>query len=113
MTTLPEGETENCRYDEAGRLMQKDGREGPTGYGYNMRDKVTSVTDALGNCTHYTYDRLGNLTELRRPVQEAAGLSGIRYRYDALDLCLCKAQGALYRQLPHDALVGWRPLLLL
>ena len=85
LKTLPEGETEGYRYDKAGRLMEKWNHAGRIRYGYNSRDDLTSITDEQGNETHYRYDSLGNLLEERQPLQDAANMPGIRYRYDALD----------------------------
>ncbi len=90
MKVLPEGETVWYTYDEAGRLMFESGAEGEFSYGYNRSDDLTSRTDALGNTVRYSYDLLGNLTEIRPPMQAAAGLHGIRYTYDALDRRTCE-----------------------
>ncbi len=82
---LPEGEATFYRYDDAGRLMSEKNAAGTTGYGYNRRDDLTLRTDPMGNTTYYGRDLLGNMTELRPPIQYAAGMHGIRYRYDSMD----------------------------
>ena len=65
--------------------MSEKNAAGTTGYGYNRRDDLTLRTDPMGNTTYYGRDLLGNMTELRPPIQYAAGMHGIRYRYDSMD----------------------------
>ena len=49
-------------------------------YGYNLNDKVTSMTDELGRTTSFFYDTNGNLTQ----VTDATGKS-VHYAYDGMD----------------------------
>ena len=44
-----------------------------TGFGYDFRDRQTSMTDALGAYTVYTYDNLDRLTETQRYSAATSG----------------------------------------
>ncbi len=99
MKVMPGGEIIWYSYDSAGRLMIEKNMYGQKSYGYNRADRVTSIVDELGNKTHYSYDLLGNILEIRQPVQYALGIHGIRYEYDALDRKIVEetAEGNIYK----------------
>ncbi len=81
-----EGEQVFYEYDKAGRKMSQNDGAGVTRYAYNHFDYITSETDALGNTTRYSYDRLCNLTNMIRPIgyQEKTN-EGIHYEYDDMN----------------------------
>jgi YD repeat-containing protein len=59
------GLSESMRYDELGRLIEKDGTNGQKQtYHYDLDGHVTSVTNALGHTVAYQYDALNRVTKV-------------------------------------------------
>lgn len=84
-----EGRLTNCRqnthdftatYDDGGRLLTVGYLDGAftVTYGYDSRDRLTSVTDSEGTALALGYDDAGRMTSLTRP----SGVNGT-YTYDA------------------------------
>ncbi len=48
--------------------MQTNPLGGITRYGYDVQDRLTTITDPNGNATSYVYDGLGNLTGQHSPT---------------------------------------------
>ena len=69
--TPPVGGTKTSIIDTGGRttslVEQTDTGTTTTSYGYNRRGELTTVTDAKGNVTRYTFDLLGQRTKAEDP----------------------------------------------
>ncbi|MEW9573809.1 DUF6531 domain-containing protein [Rhodanobacter sp. Si-c] len=64
--------SESMRYDELGRLLEKDGANGQKQtYQYDLDGNVSSVTNALGHTVAYQYDALNRV----KTVTESGGAS--------------------------------------
>ena len=78
---LPNGRRALSRVDGLGRLIRAEEWDGtawqPTTYGYDLGDRLTSVTDPAGNTIAYTYNMAGLRLTMNDPD---AGLW--RYGYD-------------------------------
>jgi len=61
------GRSRAFTYDALGRLATVSEGGGTTAYGYDRRDNLTSVTDALGRITSYGYDDWGRVIRVSSP----------------------------------------------
>lgn len=80
--TTSSGYIYNYEYDEVGRNTAIETDYGRISFGYNRLDYVTSITDANGNVTRKSYDKMGNLISFYPPNCKG---DGYRYQYDFLD----------------------------
>ncbi|TLW92338.1 type IV secretion protein Rhs [Saccharomonospora piscinae] len=68
-------------YDANGRVLHAAGEDGALAstFGYDTKNRVTTVTSALGHTTTYHYDRFGHLTEVVDPLGNADAMEYDRY----------------------------------
>ncbi len=73
--------TTNYEYDKAGNLTKEINTNGNSiTYGYDAYNRLTSLTDQIGNTTSITYDEIGNKTKETLPEGNS-----ITYVYDAMN----------------------------
>ncbi|MBR3044305.1 MAG: PKD domain-containing protein [Oscillospiraceae bacterium] len=78
-TVYPDGSTEHCEYDLAGRLISvTTGTGSKTVMTYDKAGNLLTSADALGNETAYAYDEFGRVTKMTDP-------NGNVTTYDAYD----------------------------
>ena len=53
-----------------------------TSYEYSPNGDLTCVTDALNNKTYYTYDKVGNLLQIKRTGEQGESDSVTDYKWD-------------------------------
>ena len=77
----PEAATVSNAYDAAGnRIAETDANGNTTHYSYDSRNRLISVTNALGEATSYEYDEVGN-----RLSETAPDGGETTYAYDAMN----------------------------
>jgi len=117
-TTLPNGQKETRSYDAIGRLITRnligattstttytydangnlltetiDGKT--TTYAYDLFDRRTTATDALGTVTSFTYDKNNNITDIQVKNSSGTLMSRISTTYDALGQVLQTTEYAI------------------
>ena len=73
--------TVSFSYTATGQRQSMADASGPTGYVYDLRDRLTQKTAPQGTLT-YTYDQAGNLVSIR---SSNTGGTSVDYTYDALN----------------------------
>ena len=80
--------TKYCDYDAGGRARKiKAPTDVITRYEFNWRGQATKIVEDDGgdNLTDFTFDGVGNLTEIKRPRTTSNGRTGLKYVYDDAD----------------------------
>ncbi len=101
--TTAEGSHYNYRLDPAGRCVEVTDASGTSSYAYNHFDLMSMETNPLGHASRYVYDRVLDLVSLVRPNQQASGMAGEVYAYDAFHNLLSRTDetGAVFAT-PRD-----------
>jgi RHS repeat-associated protein len=88
VTTLPDGTSQHLAYDEAGHLTGTSDLNASgstlrsTSAAYDGNGQPTSVTDAMGAATTFSYDATGMLTQEVQPVSATSSIT-TSFGYDA------------------------------
>lgn len=69
------------QYDQQGRVVRGIGRDGylTASFAYNVLDRTTTVTDAVGDATIYRYDSDNHVTDVTDPLGHTATTEYDRY----------------------------------
>ncbi|EFB4344320.1 type IV secretion protein Rhs, partial [Escherichia coli] len=73
------------RYDEFGRVVEKEGRSGAQSYRYDAEHRMVEVTTALGTY-RYVYDALGRRTEKQHISPDGKPYNRTKFLWDGMRL---------------------------
>lgn len=94
--SLPDGEVHGFTYSPTGARLSASDANGIQTFSYDLRDRLTGLTQADGSALIYQFDLVGNL------VQTATASQTTDYNYDALNRMLTSTTGAEQTEYGYD-----------